>query len=70
MTPDELETMDEGDKKITAFHESGHAIVAHILPEVEPLHKVTIIPRVMTVGSTMQLPEKDRYIRQKKSVKV
>jgi cell division protease FtsH len=44
-----------------AYHEAGHAILAHLLPEVEPLHKVTIIPRGPSLGSTMQLPEKDRY---------
>ncbi len=53
--------MDEEDRLITAYHESGHALVAHLLPEVEPLHKVTIIPRGMALGATMQLPEKDRY---------
>jgi cell division protease FtsH len=60
--------MDEEDKKITAFHESGHALVAKILPEVEPLHKVTIIPRGMALGATMRLPEKDVYHRQKKNI--
>jgi cell division protease FtsH len=49
------------DRLITAYHEAGHAIVAHLLPEVEPLHKVTIIPRGMALGLTMQLPERDRY---------
>ena len=60
--------MDEEDKKITAYHESGHALVAKILPEVEPLHKVTIIPRGMALGATMRLPEKDIYHRQKKNI--
>jgi cell division protease FtsH len=53
--------LEEEDRIITAYHESGHAILAHLLPEVEPLHKVTIIPRGPSLGSTMQLPEKDRY---------
>jgi cell division protease FtsH len=53
--------MDEADKRITAYHEGGHAIIAALLPEVEPLHKVTIIPRGVALGATMQLPEKDRY---------
>ena len=60
--------LDEEDRKITAYHEAGHAIVAHLLPEVEPLHKVTIIPRGMALGSTMQLPEKDRYHMSRKQV--
>ncbi|MFC1672021.1 hypothetical protein ACFL01_02675 [Planctomycetota bacterium] len=60
--------MDEDDKRITAYHEGGHALAAKLLPEVEPLHKVTIIPRGMTLGSTMQLPEKDRYHMLRKSL--
>ncbi|MBU0678660.1 MAG: ATP-dependent zinc metalloprotease FtsH [Verrucomicrobia bacterium] len=57
--------LDEGEKKLTAFHEAGHAIVMQVLPESEPLHKVTIIPRGRSLGSTMQLPEKDRYTESK-----
>ncbi|MBN1421254.1 MAG: ATP-dependent zinc metalloprotease FtsH [Planctomycetes bacterium] len=53
--------MTDEDRRITAYHEAGHAVVAHLLPEVEPLHKVTIIPRGMALGATMQLPERDRY---------
>ncbi len=53
--------MTKEDKRITAFHESGHAIATKLLPEVEPLHKVTIIPRGMALGATMQLPERDKY---------
>jgi cell division protease FtsH len=53
--------MSEEDRKITAYHESGHALMAHLLPDVDPLHKVTIIPRGVALGATMQLPEKDRY---------
>ncbi len=51
----------EDDRKITAYHEAGHALVAHLLDEVEPLHKVTIIPRGMALGATMQLSERDQY---------
>ncbi len=58
--------MEDEDRKITAYHEAGHALVAALLPEVEPLHKVTIIPRGMALGATMQLPEKDSYHFQKK----
>jgi cell division protease FtsH len=53
--------MDEHDRRVTAYHESGHAIVTLLCPEVEPLHKVTIIPRGMSLGATMMLPEKDQY---------
>lgn len=60
--------MDADDKRVTAYHESGHALVAKLLPEVEPLHKVTIIPRGMSLGSTMQIPEKDRHHMFKKNV--
>jgi len=47
------------DRRVTAYHEAGHALVAHLLPEVEPVHKVTIVPRGMALGSTMQLPERE-----------
>ena len=53
--------MPEEDRKTTALHESGHAVCAHILPEVDPLHKVSIIPRGRALGMTMMLPEKDQY---------
>ncbi|MEE8585231.1 MAG: ATP-dependent zinc metalloprotease FtsH, partial [Acidobacteriota bacterium] len=53
--------MSEKEKRNTAYHEAGHALVAHLLPEADPLHKVTIIPRGRALGVTMQLPEEDRY---------
>jgi len=53
--------MEEEDRRITAVHESGHALIAKLLPEVEPVHKVTIIPQGMSLGATLSLPEKDRY---------
>ncbi|MHC4501889.1 MAG: ATP-dependent metallopeptidase FtsH/Yme1/Tma family protein, partial [Planctomycetota bacterium] len=53
--------IDDEDKRVTAFHEAGHALLAHLLPEVDKLHKVTIIPRGMALGATMHLPEKDEY---------
>ncbi len=53
--------MSEKEKRNTAFHEAGHALVAHFLPEADPLHKVTIIPRGRALGVTMQLPEDDKY---------
>ncbi len=57
--------MDEKEKKMTAYHEAGHAIVSLHLPESDPLHKVTIIPRGRALGVTMQLPEKDKYSQSK-----
>jgi len=51
--------VDENDRRITAYHEVGHAVINVLVPEADPLHKVTIIPRGMTLGSTMFLPEKD-----------
>ncbi len=60
--------MDPEDQLITAYHEAGHAIVAAMLPEVEPLHKVTIVPRGMALGATMQLPAKDVYHFSKKKM--
>ncbi len=53
--------MDEAEKKMTAYHEAGHAIVSLHMPQSDPLHKVTIIPRGQALGLTMQLPEKDKY---------
>ena len=54
--------MVEEDRRVTAYHESGHALVAAMLKgQVEPVHKVTIIPRGMALGATMQLPERDKY---------
>lgn len=53
--------MPEEERKNTAYHESGHAIVARLLPKTDPVHKVTIIPRGRALGVTMQLPEADRY---------
>jgi len=51
----------EKEKKNTAYHEAGHALVAYLLPETDPLHKVTIIPRGQALGVTMQLPEDDKH---------
>ncbi len=51
----------EKEKRSTAYHEAGHALVAYLLPGTDPLHKVTIIPRGQALGVTMQLPEDDKH---------
>jgi cell division protease FtsH len=53
--------MPEHERRNTAYHESGHALVARLLPKTDPVHKVTIIPRGRALGVTMQLPQEDRY---------
>ena len=53
--------MPEEERRNTAYHESGHAVVAKLMPKTDPVHKVTIIPRGRALGVTMQLPEQDRY---------
>jgi cell division protease FtsH len=53
--------MDEEERKNTAYHESGHAILGYLMPKSDPVHKVTIIPRGRALGVTIQLPEQDRY---------
>ncbi|MDR1534404.1 MAG: ATP-dependent zinc metalloprotease FtsH [Planctomycetota bacterium] len=52
---------DDEERRSTAFHEAGHALLTRLIPEVTPLHKVTIVPRGRALGATMQLPEKDEY---------
>jgi cell division protease FtsH len=53
--------MSEEEKLNTAYHEAGHAIIGYLMPEHDPVYKVTIIPRGMALGVTMYLPEEDRY---------
>jgi len=50
------------EKENTAYHEAGHAIVARLIPDADPVHKVSIIPRGMALGVTMQLPQDDRHM--------
>ena len=55
--------------EITAYHEAGHALVMHLIPECDPVHKITIIPRGMSAGMTSFLPEDDRYLRSRTKFK-
>ena len=52
--------INDAERKLTAFHEAGHAVVAHCLPKTDPVHQITIIPRGMAGGFTMTLPEEDK----------
>jgi cell division protease FtsH len=61
--------MPEEERRNTAYHESGHAIVARMLPKTDPVHKVTIIPRGRALGVTMQLPTEDRYSMDRERMK-
>jgi cell division protease FtsH len=60
--------MSHREKELVAYHESGHALTAKLLPNADPLHKVTIIPRGMALGITMQLPTEDRYLMTKAEI--
>jgi cell division protease FtsH len=59
----------EKEKKVTAYHEAGHALVAWLLADTDPIHKVTIIPRGRALGLTMQLPTDDKYTHSKSFLK-
>ncbi|MBX5476358.1 MAG: ATP-dependent zinc metalloprotease FtsH [Clostridia bacterium] len=58
----------EQEKKVVAYHEAGHAIVGKLLPDFDPVHKVTIVPRGPALGVTMQLPLEDRYLISKSQI--
>jgi cell division protease FtsH len=60
--------MSEEEKRNTAYHEAGHAIVGRLLPDHDPVYKVSIIPRGRALGVTMFLPEMDRYSRSKRGI--
>jgi cell division protease FtsH len=53
--------MSDSERLVTAYHEAGHALVAHALPHTDPVHKVTIMPRGRALGYTMVLPDDDKY---------
>lgn len=57
--------IDHDEKKLIAYHEAGHALVAAVLPNADPVHKVTIIPRGRAMGVTQQLPQKEKYLYNK-----
>ena len=59
----------EKERKLTAFHEAGHAVVARSLPNTDPVHQVTIVPRGMAGGFTMTLPQEDRYYGTKQQMR-
>ena len=54
--------MNEKTRKIIAYHESGHALVGHLLPNADPVHKITIVPRGMALGYTMSIPDEDKFL--------
>jgi cell division protease FtsH len=60
--------MSDAEKKLTAYHEAGHAIVGRLVPDHDPVYKVTIIPRGRALGVTMYLPESDRYSFSKENI--
>ena len=60
--------MPEHERRNTAYHESGHAVVAQLLPKTDPVHKVTIIPRGRALGVTMQLPTEDRFSMEREEI--
>jgi cell division protease FtsH len=53
------------EKRIVAYHEAGHSLLAHLLPQADPLHKVSILPTGMALGATQQLPEQERQLEQR-----
>ena len=59
----------EPERKLTAYHEAGHAVCAHILEHVSPVHQVTIVPRGRAGGFTMQLPVEDKFYATKNEMK-
>ena len=63
------QVMTEEEKKIIAYHETGHALVGWALPHADPIHKVTIIPRGRALGYTQALPDREKYLSSKAELK-
>ncbi|QDV50494.1 ATP-dependent zinc metalloprotease FtsH [Gimesia fumaroli] len=61
MGPEREEILSEKEREMTAYHEAGHALLAWLLPEIDPVHKVTVIPRGRALGVTQLLPDEERY---------
>ena len=61
--------MSAQERKITAYHEAGHALVVYLLPDCDPVHKITIIPRGLSGGMTSFLPDEDRYLQSRSRFK-
>jgi cell division protease FtsH len=58
----------EEEKQVIAYHEAGHALVAYLVPECDPVHKISVVSRGMTLGYTMALPEEDRYLMSRRKI--
>ncbi len=58
----------EEEKQVIAYHEAGHALVAHLTPECDPVHKISVVARGMALGYTMALPEEDRYLVSRRKI--
>jgi cell division protease FtsH len=56
------------EKRVIAYHEAGHALVSHLIPECDPVHKISVVSRGMALGYTMALPEEDRYLMPRRKI--
>jgi cell division protease FtsH len=61
--------MDESEKRLIAYHEGGHALVAHVLPGTDEVHKITVIPRGRALGYTLTLPEQDKFLMSREQMR-
>ena len=60
--------INEHEKRVVAYHEAGHALCSELLPAVEKVHKISIVPRGRALGYTLNLPEEDRYLKSKEEL--
>ena len=60
--------MSDHEKRVVAYHEAGHALCSELLPSVEKVHKISIVPRGRALGYTLNLPEEDRYLKSKEEL--